>query len=104
MSLDRVMVDVNTTLGKGLSVVVITPSADTAWLNSLAIVRHRAAMPSVILLDQESFGGPASNTALEAQLATAGMMVHTVKRGQEFRTITVDKKEWEQQRRVAHVS
>jgi hypothetical protein len=93
------MADVSATLGKGLSIVVITPSTDPTWLNSLAAVRHRASMPSVILLDQHTFGGPASTAALAAQLATAGMMVHTVKRGQEFRTISVDKKAWEQQRR-----
>lgn len=97
--LGKVMAEVNTTLGKGLSVVVITPSADSSWLNSLALVRSRAAAPSVILLDAASFGGPVSATGLASQLATSGMVVHVVQRGQEFRTITVDKKEWEQQRR-----
>ena len=97
--LHRVMSDVNSTLGKGLSVVVITPSTDALWLNSLALVRSRAAAPSVILLDGESFGGPQSARALAAQLATAGLVVHVVQRGQEFRTITLDKKDWEEGRR-----
>jgi uncharacterized protein (DUF58 family) len=97
--LARVMQDVNTTLGKGLSVVVITPSADTTWLNSLALFRQRSSAPSVILLDAQSFGGPESSAPLAAQLAGAGMVVHAVQRGQEFRTITVDKKDMEQQRR-----
>ncbi|HEU5316926.1 MAG TPA: DUF58 domain-containing protein, partial [Chloroflexota bacterium] len=97
--LHRVMSDANATLGKGLSVVVITPSSDPLWLNSLALFRSRAAAPSVILLDGESFGGTTSAKALAAQLATAGMVVHVVQKGQEFRTITLDKKDWEEGRR-----
>jgi uncharacterized protein (DUF58 family) len=101
LPLSRVMADVNATLGKGLSVVVITPSTDTGWLNSLVLVRQRAAAPSVILLDGASFGGPTSAERLAAQLGAAGLVAHVVQRGQEFRTITVEKKEWEQQRRGA---
>jgi uncharacterized protein (DUF58 family) len=97
--LGRVMADVSSALGKGLSVVVITPSDDPSWLNHLNLVRHRAAAPSVILLDAASFGGPHSGAALATRLLGAGMMVHVVQRGQEFRTITVEKREWEQQRR-----
>lgn len=100
MALARVMADVNSTLGKGLSVVVITPSNDPSWLNSLALARQRAASPSVILLDAESFGGPPAPGPLGQQLAAAGLVVNEVKRGQEFRTITVDKKDWERHRRA----
>lgn len=99
LPLQRVMSDVSATLGRGLSIVVITPSADASWLNSLAVVRHRAAAPAVILLDQQSFGGPHPVRALADRLAAAGLMVHVVTKGQEFRSITVDKKDWEQQRR-----
>jgi uncharacterized protein (DUF58 family) len=98
--LNKVMADVNSTLGKGLSVVVITPSTDPSWLHSLALVRQRAAAPSVILLDGSSFGGPQQAESLATQLATAGLVVHVVKKGQEFRTMTVDKKEWEDRRRA----
>ncbi|MDQ3701926.1 MAG: DUF58 domain-containing protein [Chloroflexota bacterium] len=99
LPLHRVMTDVSATLGKGLSVVVITPSTDTTWLNSLLVMRNRTAAPVVILLDQASFGGPFSTATLANQLLTAGLTVHTVKRGQEFRSITVEKREWEQQHR-----
>jgi uncharacterized protein (DUF58 family) len=97
--LARVMSEVSTSLGKGLSIVVITPSTDPAWLNTLAIMRHRAAAPAIILLDAASFGAPRPAKALASQLASAGLIVHTVERGQQFRTIAVDKKEWEAQRR-----
>jgi uncharacterized protein (DUF58 family) len=99
LPLHRVMTDVSAQLGKGLSVVVITPSTDTLWLNSLLVMRNRSAAPAVILLDQASFGGPHSVRQLANQLLTAGLSVHTVERGQEFRSITLEKREWEQQRR-----
>jgi uncharacterized protein (DUF58 family) len=98
--LQRVMGDVNSTLGKGLSIVVITPSTDPSWLNSLALIRHRSSAPAVILLDQYSFGGTRSARPLAEQLASAGMVVHTVAKGQEFRSISIEKKEWEDQRRA----
>jgi hypothetical protein len=82
-----------------LSVVAITPSTDPAWLHSLALLRNRAAGPAVILLDQASFGGPHSANGLANHLAGAGLVVHVVSKGQQFRTISIDKREWEQQRR-----
>jgi uncharacterized protein (DUF58 family) len=103
LPLHRVMTDVSTSLGKGLSIVVITPTTDTTWLNSLLVMRNRAAAPAVILLDQASFGGPHHAGELSRQLLTAGLTVHTVERGQEFRSIAVEKREWEQQRRAKGV-
>jgi len=100
LPLQRVMSDVSATLGKGLSIVVITPSTDPSWLNSLTLIRHRASAPAVILLDQASFGGPRSARLLAEQLASAGLVIHTVEKGQEFRTISVEKKDWEEQRRT----
>ena len=99
LPLHRVMTDVAVTLGRGLSIVVITPSTDTTWLNSLLVMRNRAAAPAVILLDQASFGGPHSARDLSHQLLAAGLTVHTVEQGQEFRSVAVEKREWEQQRR-----
>ncbi|HEX2185382.1 MAG TPA: DUF58 domain-containing protein [Chloroflexota bacterium] len=93
LPLHRVMSDVSATLGRGLSVVVITPTTDTTWLNSLALMRQRTGGPAVILLDQASFGGAESNRALATQLASAGLTVRTVERGQEFRTITVERQD-----------
>jgi uncharacterized protein (DUF58 family) len=99
ISLQRVMSDVNASLGKGLSIVVITPSTDASWLNSLALIRHRSSAPAVILLDQASFGGSRSARPLAEQLAAAGLVVHTVEKGQAFRSINIEKKDWEEQRR-----
>jgi hypothetical protein len=93
------MSDVNASLGKGLSIVVITPSTDASWLNSLALIRHRSSAPAVILLDQASFGGSRSARPLAEQLAAAGLVVHTVEKGQAFRSINIEKKDWEEQRR-----
>ena len=60
---------------------------------------NRAAAPAEILHDQASFGGPHSARDLSHQLLAAGLTVHTVEQGQEFRSVAVEKREWEQQRR-----
>ena len=104
LPLHQVMTDVSATLGKGLSIVVITPSTDTTWLNSLLVMRNRAAAPAVILLDQASFGGAHSARELARQLLTAGLTVHSVEKGQEFRAIPMEKREQEQQRRAQGVA
>lgn len=100
LSLDRVLADAGAQLGRGLSLVVITPSTDPGWLNSLSAARQRTGGPSVILLDPASFGGTQSASGLATQLAGSGIAVHVVKKGQEFRTIAVEKREWEQRRRA----
>lgn len=99
LPLQRVMSDVSVTLGRGLSIVVITPSTDPSWLNSLALMRQRSGGPAVILLDQASFGGPYPARPLSERLASAGLVSHVVQRGQEFRTITLEKREMKGRRR-----
>jgi uncharacterized protein (DUF58 family) len=99
LPLQRVMSEVSVQLGRGLSIVVITPSTDPSWLHPLALTRQRVAGPAVILLDPASFGGAESSAQLGAQLAMAGLVVHRVMCGQQFREMAVDKKDWEAQRR-----
>jgi hypothetical protein len=68
------------------------------------VMRNRAAAPAVILLDQASFGGAHSARELARQLLTAGLTVHSVEKGQEFRAIPMEKREQEQQRRAQGVA
>ncbi len=104
LPLHRVMQDVAATLGRGLSIVVITPSTDLSWLNALSLFRQRAAMPSVILLNQASFGGPHDAHAAAGRLMAAGLMTHVIERGQQFRSLSMDKRGWEEQRRSSGAS
>lgn len=94
--LDRVFSDVQSTLGRGLSVVTITPSTDPAWLQHLHSARARATMPAVILIDAATFASrgerpglrsSVSARALQAQLGSAGFQTHVVQQGQQFQIV-----------------
>lgn len=94
--LDRVLSDVQSTLGRGLSVVTITPSTDPAWLQHLHSARARATMPAVILIDAATFASrgerpglrsSVSARSLQAQLGRAGFQTHVVQQGQQFQIV-----------------
>ena len=57
--LDRVLVDVRPSLGRGLSVVAVTPSIDPAWVRELLRWGTRQMVPAAVLIDAASFA-PAS--------------------------------------------
>jgi uncharacterized protein (DUF58 family) len=101
--LDRVMTDVRPTLGRGLSVIAVTPSIDPAWVRELLAWGVRQMVPAAVLLDAASFNhvptmksvgewampaqGPRaglSTRALANQLGAAGVLTHIVKQGQAF--------------------
>ncbi|MFM7198769.1 MAG: DUF58 domain-containing protein [Chloroflexota bacterium] len=97
--LDRVLVDVRPTLGRGLSVVAVTPSTDPAWVRELLAWGLRQMVPAAVLVDATSFADAGavgtvvtreapraglSARALAAQLGGSGVMAHVVRQGQEF--------------------
>ncbi len=77
-------------LGRGVSLVAVTPSSDPTWMISLAHLAHRSIYPLAIGLDASSFDGAASNLGLKDHAAAAGVQFVTVKRGTEFTTIRPD--------------
>ena len=97
-SLERVLADVRPTLGRGLSVVVVTPSTDTAWVRELLGWGMRQMVPAAVLMDASSFVGDGSLAgrsrdvaraglsarALANQLGASGVLAHVVRQGQEF--------------------
>ena len=86
--LTRVLDEALPNVGRGMTVAVITPSADTRWMTSLlAMVRYGLA-PAAILLDAASFGGQSNTAALLGQLANLGITAYVITKGQEFSTIT----------------
>jgi uncharacterized protein (DUF58 family) len=96
--LDRVLVDVRPSLGRGLAVVAVTPSTDPAWVRELLAWGMRQMAPAAVLIDAASFvpeGVPGrtsreapraglSARALSNQLGSSGVLAHVVQQGQEF--------------------
>jgi uncharacterized protein (DUF58 family) len=85
--LDRVLAEMDRNLGQGMTLAVITPSCDPAWVASLLPPMRRGVAPSVILLDPVSFGGEGNPEALTALLADLGVPVHRISSGMAFRPV-----------------
>ena len=99
--LAHVLVDVRPTLGRGLSVIVVTPSTDPEWVRELLGWGMRQMVPAAVLIDAASFVAVAgdgslagrsrdvapaglSARALANQLGASGVFAHVVRQGQEF--------------------
>jgi hypothetical protein len=74
-------------LGQGMTLAVITPSCDPAWVAGLLPPMRRGVAPSVILLDPVSFGGEGNPEALTGLLADLGVPVHHITKGMAFRPV-----------------
>lgn len=61
--LAQVLDDLARTLGSGLTLVVITPSQDPAWVGSLLGLLERGNAPAALLLDGPSFDPPCGTQA-----------------------------------------
>ena len=89
-------------LGRGVSLVAVTPSADPSWVASLAQLSQRSIYPLAIALDAVSFDGRESNAGLRQAAAAAGVGFQTVARGTPFAVIRPDgqpRSEYERLRR-----
>lgn len=93
--LERVLREVQATLGRGLSVVTVTPSTDPAWVQHLQASGMRSIAPAVVLVDAPSFTrqpetvarAGLSARALAAQLGGAGILSYVVRKGQAFQQV-----------------
>lgn len=85
--LARVLAEMDRNLGRGMSLVVITPSSSAEWLPALLPAMRRGVAPSVVLLDAASFGGKANVPALRGVLADLGIPSHCIAKGEPFRPV-----------------
>ena len=77
-------------LGRGTSLVAITPSADSRWLTSLTQLGHRAIYPLAVAMDASTFGPGESNAGLSQSAGGAGIGFVSVDRGMRFEMIRAD--------------
>lgn len=68
------------TFGKHASLVIITPSTKTDWLEALAPLLWRGIVPTVLLLEAASFGGQGSSQSIAEQLRGMGIVCHVITR------------------------
>jgi uncharacterized protein (DUF58 family) len=68
------------TFGPRTSLVIITPSVDTTWIEALVPLIRRGAIPTLLLLDPVSFGGTGDLTMTQALLTDLGVAHYIVTR------------------------
>jgi uncharacterized protein (DUF58 family) len=68
-------------LGRNTSVVVITPSDDLKWVDSLRDLRRRGIRGIGVVLDTETFGRPTKTDAVLAGLRQDGIRSYRVREG-----------------------
>jgi uncharacterized protein (DUF58 family) len=97
--LARVLAEMDRNLGRGMTLAVITPSCDPAWLAGLLPPMRRGVAPSVVLLDSVSFRGPEEEKGAEGRveamaglLAELGVPSHRVVQGMPFQPIVEHKR------------
>lgn len=71
-------------LSRNITVVVITPSSDGAWLHQVATLMAHGVHPSALLLDAQSFGGANGLGGMHGALADLGVESHVIGKGFRF--------------------
>lgn len=84
---DRFLTELVPALGRGMSVVAVTPSADSAWPVALRQLGDRGLYPSAFLLEAGSFNGVVGDSLSANFAATYGLPVRTVLKGDRFDSI-----------------
>jgi uncharacterized protein (DUF58 family) len=72
-SLSELLTRVGSKLGRYASLVIITPAADSGWIEALVPLLRRGVIPTVLLLDSVSFGGTEDVRGTAALLADLGV-------------------------------
>lgn len=67
-----------TSMGRQHSLVIVTPSTRTGWVEALMPLMWRGIIPTVLLLDSKSFGGTQDSSQAESVFQRAGIVCHVI--------------------------
>ncbi len=90
--LARVLAEMDHNLGRGMTLALITPSCDPAWVAGLLSPMRRGIAPAVLLLDPNTFGGEGNVEALQGLLANLGVVAERITRDMPFRPVAEPKR------------
>jgi len=85
--LDQVLSMEGDLLGRGATVVVITPSTREAWVASAQRLLRRGLRVITVLIDVESFGGRPGSRNIHALLLASNIPVYLVKNGDDLSVV-----------------
>jgi uncharacterized protein (DUF58 family) len=73
-----VLVGMQSMFGRGSSLIVITPSRDTDWVEALVPIMQAGVVPTVLWLDPVSFGAAGGQGIIQQLLTDMGVAHHTI--------------------------
>lgn len=76
--LAEMLARVGPSIGRNASLIVVTPSTDTLWVEQLVTLVRQGAVPTVLLLDPSSFGGTGDTDVVKSQLINMGIAFYEV--------------------------
>ena len=77
-ALDQVLARLRASISQRTSLIIITPSLSFAWIDALELLRRNGIVPTVLLLDPESFGGDGSVANIRRRLVELGISHHVI--------------------------
>jgi uncharacterized protein (DUF58 family) len=83
-ALPELLSDLGPTFGRGMTVAVVTPSSDPAWMVGLVDLARRGLTPAAVILDAKSFGSRRDSAALQKELARFNIRAFLIRQGQRF--------------------
>ena len=83
-ALPTLLADLGASFGRGMTVAVVTASADPAWTVGLVDLARRSLTPAAVILDSRSFGSANDNTVLMGELARFNIRSFPIRQGQRF--------------------
>ncbi len=81
-SLGEILAKESVQLSRSDTVLVVTPSTEEWWLDSLRLLLHRGVRAAAFLLESSTFGGTDGSLLLVSSLAAAQVPTFLVKRGE----------------------
>jgi uncharacterized protein (DUF58 family) len=99
----EVLSEVTPQIRGSMSLLVITPSTDPSLVPVLVNVSRRGIRPTVLHLVPETFGADKNSAPLKQALGAAGISCIEIEKGQEFRTIALEKGDEDIRRRAQTV-
>ena len=85
--LDHVVTQLGTSFGRGMTIAIVTPSVDRAWMASVLSMTRRGLAPAAVVMDAGSFGGKPGAPEIVNDLANLGIAAYLIRQGQHFTTV-----------------
>ncbi|MEA3408169.1 MAG: DUF58 domain-containing protein [Chloroflexota bacterium] len=82
-----------TVMGRGMSVALLTPSGDPAWIKGISAMLRHSIHPTALLLDGRTFGGDGNVSIIREALLDLGVPGHIIEKGFEFQRISRERQQ-----------